>query len=89
MRAPHAALSALIAIWALAGCSAIPNLDHGSAGCQNATGIGPVPPPGGAVVAAANDLAIEPLLVGKSPVAAEALAQAQGHTVVFNVQIEG
>ena len=90
MRAPRVALSMLITVWALAGCSAIPNLDHGSAGCQNATGIGPVP----AVRTALDRAGIE--LIGEHTRrgfsfggAVAALGKAQGHTVVFNVQIEG
>ena len=68
----------LVAI-AVAGCSAVPNLDRGSAGCQNAQGTGPregSPP-------------IEPLLIGKSPAEAESIAAARGHRVVFNVPIPG
>ena len=89
MRAARTVLCTLLALWALAGCSAIPNLDSGSAGCQNATGIGPVPEPGAVIVDAVNDVAFEPLLIGKSPSTAKAIATARGHTVVFNVQIEG
>jgi hypothetical protein len=89
MRVVRTVLSMALVLWALAGCSAIPNLDNGSAGCQNATGIGPIPTPGAPMLDSAKDVAIEPLLLGKSPIAAEAIAQAQGHTVVFNVQIEG
>jgi hypothetical protein len=87
MRAARSVLCAALALWALAGCSAIPNLDRGSAGCQNATGIGPVPAPGAVMADAPVDIA--PRLIGKSPSQAEAIAQASGHTVVFNVQIEG
>jgi hypothetical protein len=89
MRVVRIILCMALGLWALAGCSAIPNLDNGSAGCQNATGIGPIPPPGAVMLDTNNDVAIEPLLLGKSPIVAEAIAQAQGHTVVFNVQIEG
>lgn len=89
MQAARSVMCTLLALWALAGCTAIPNLDHGSAGCQNAMGIGPIPEPGAVMEDTANDIAIEPLLLGKSPGLAEAIAQAQGHTVVFNVQIEG
>ena len=84
---------AVLALWLVAGCSAIPSLDNGSAGCQNAVGIGEVPAPAadepGNVVDAEPTPEIAPLLIGKSPAEAEALAHAQGHTVVFNVQIEG
>jgi len=89
MRVVRTALCIALALWALAGCSAIPNLDNGSAGCQNASGIGPIPSPGAVMLDSAKDVPIEPLLLGKTPIAAEAIAQAQGHTVVFNVQIEG
>jgi hypothetical protein len=64
-------------------CSMVPNMDHGSAGCSNATGIGPrdqdmvqvgtSPTPG---------------LIGLDPTTAGAKAAAMGHTVVFNVQTE-
>jgi hypothetical protein len=68
----------------LAGCSAIPNLDHGSAGCQNAVGIGPTN-----VTEFAVDKPVIEGVVGKSPIEAAAVARAMGHTVVFNVQIPG
>jgi hypothetical protein len=87
MRAARVLTCMVLALWALAGCSAIPNLDRGSAGCQNASGIGPIPSSG--AVMSEPDVDIEPLLVGIAPSAAEAIAQAHGHTVVFNVQIEG
>ena len=60
-------------------CSAVPNMDAGGAGCQNARGIGPTE----------GEVAFERLLVGRSPQDAASVAKAQGHTVVFNVQIEG
>lgn len=72
-----------------AGCTAltfVPNQDHGSSGCQNASGIGPA---GGDGDALDSDEGIAPLLIGKSPAEAAATAASQGHTVVFNVQIEG
>ena len=65
------------------GCSALPNMDLGSSGCQNARGIGPV---------GMTTFDGEPVVagvVGKSPVEAAAVATAMGHTVVFNVQIPG
>ena len=65
------------------GCSALPNMDLGSSGCQNARGIGP---------AGMTTFDGEPVVagvVGKSPVEAAAVARAMGHTVVFNVQIPG
>jgi hypothetical protein len=82
---------AVLVLWLLAGCSGIPNLDRGSAGCQNATGIGQVPPPADPpnVVGAEATPEIAALLIGKTPGAAAAIARGQGHTVVFNVQIEG
>lgn len=64
------------AMLAIGACAAVPNLDRGSMGCQNARGIGPA---GGTVPFAG-------LLIGKSPGEAAAVAVAQGHTVVFNVQ---
>jgi len=70
----------LLAIAILAAaCAAVPNTDHGSAGCQNARGIGP----------SEGDVPIAPLLMGKSPVEAASIAVEQGHTVVFNVPIPG
>ena len=62
----------------LAGCSAVPNMDAGSAGCQNARGIGPPPREG------PTDMAVMPHLHGKDPFEAGQLAVARGHTVVFN-----
>ncbi len=62
----------------LAGCSAVPNMDFGSSGCQNARGIGP----------REGDVT-DPALIGKTPSEAYAVATAAGHTVVFNVQITG
>jgi hypothetical protein len=71
----------------VAGCSMVPNMDHGSSGCSNAVGIGPRSGDG-PVTQNLNDSVI-PELDGLSPAAAAAAAVAQGHTVVFNVQIEG
>ena len=68
----------------LTGCSAlrlVPNQDHGSSGCQNARGIGPASGEGEPPIAAE--------LIGRAPAEAAATAATQGHTVVFNVQIEG
>jgi hypothetical protein len=69
-------VTALVAGVALvAGCSQIPNMDAGSAGCQNARGIG----------VASNDApAILTEVRGLSAVEASAKMQNQGHTVVFN-----
>ena len=57
------------------GCSAVPNMDAGSAGCQNAAGIG----------VESND-APEVLAVVRGLSAADAATklEAKGHTVVFN-----
>lgn len=68
----------------LGGCSGVPNLDAGSAGCQNARGIGP------SARAEENprvgtDMAVMPDLHGRTPAEAAAIAAAAGHTVVFNV----
>jgi hypothetical protein len=62
----------------IGGCSLVPNLDAGSAGCSNAVGIGQPN-----VDAPVGDL------VGLSPAQAATIAAGRGHTVVFNVQIEG
>ena len=40
MRVRRSFLAWLTAATILAGCSIVPNMDAGSAGCQNATGIG-------------------------------------------------
>jgi hypothetical protein len=69
----------LVAALAVAACSAVPNLDRGSAGCNNARGNGPADGP----------VSFEPLLIGKSPAEAASIAAERGHTVVFNVQIPG
>ena len=71
----------------IAGCSLVPNMDHGSSGCQNARGIGPT---SGDIVAGVQELAEAlPELIGLTPVEAAERARAKGHTVVFNVQIPG
>jgi hypothetical protein len=75
----------------LAGCSMVPNMDHGSSGCSNARGIGPVTNGDAPVAVKLDDgggMAVLPILHGKSPGQAAAEAAAMGHTVVFNVQIE-
>jgi hypothetical protein len=71
-------LLALMWMVLVSGCSLVPNMDAGSAGCSNARGIGA---PG--ADAAVGDL------VGLSPAQAATIAAGRGHTVVFNVQIEG
>jgi hypothetical protein len=59
----------------VAGCSQFPNMDAGSAGCQNARGIG----------IASNDApAILDQVRGLSAAEASTKLEAQGHTVVFN-----
>jgi hypothetical protein len=72
----------------LAGCSLtqiVPNMDEGSAGCQRATGIGPIAGPN---QNQAHEIGqgVMPELHGKTPAQAKAIAGAQGHTVVFNVR---
>jgi len=74
----------VVALLLFTGCSAIPNLDRGSAGCQNAVGIGPTN-----VTKFDTDKPVIEGVVGKPPVEAAAIARAMGHTVVFNVQIPG
>jgi hypothetical protein len=68
----------------LAGCSAVPNLDAGSAGCQNAHGIGPRPADPEA--AQVTDMEAAPQVHGLAPAVAAATARAAGHTVVFNTE---
>ena len=80
-------IGALLLVSFVAGCSLVPNMDHGSSGCSNAAGIGPRS--GDAPVTAKLADSVHPELNGLSPAAAAAAAAAQGHTVVFNVQIEG
>jgi hypothetical protein len=59
----------------LASCSLVPNMDAGSAGCQNAVGIG----------VASNDApTVLSDVQGLSAAEAGAKMAAQGHTVVFN-----
>ena len=72
-----------VAVW-LSGCSLVPNMDAGTSGCSNAEGIGPRDQ----TVRAAGDDAM-PELVGLAPDQAAAIAIGRGHTVVFNVPIDG
>jgi hypothetical protein len=66
----------------ISGCSMVPNMDAGSAGCQNARGIGrPQDLPGGG-----TNMNVVPDLRGKGVAEAATLARSRGHTVVFNVQ---
>jgi hypothetical protein len=72
-----------LSVWILvaasvAACSAVPNMDHGSSGCSNASGIGQ--PSKAAPIAD---------LIGLSPIQAATIAAGRGHTIVFNVQIAG
>ena len=74
-----------VAVAALvAGCSMVPNMDHGTSGCSNAVGIGPTDQ----TTKAAGVPAFAGV-VGREPGDAAAVARGQGHTVVFNVQIRG
>jgi hypothetical protein len=72
----------LLTAFLLAGCSLVPNMDHGTSGCSNAVGIGPRDQMTQAEPAMAE-------LIGMGPAEAALLAVGQGHTVVFNVPIEG
>src|SRR6187399_54635 len=90
---PLAALARLLGVGTiavlLAGCTLVPNMDHGTSGCANARGIGPRD---GAVPQGAKAVAVPPVQAmpdadGLSPMAAAELAAGRGHTVVFNVQI--
>ncbi len=78
LRGGRLVLLTLACLVLIGGCSLVPNMDEGSAGCSNARGIGQ---PG--AEAPVGDL------VGKSPAQAATIAAGRGHTVVFNVQIEG
>jgi len=77
-RISHSVLGFIATVLLLAGCSEFPNVDAGSAGCQNARGIG-VP---------SNDINDAPEILaqikGLSAEDAAAKIKAQGHTVVFN-----
>lgn len=74
----------LAASVALGGCSAVPNLDAGSAGCQNARGIGPRPADPAALQV--TDMKAAPQMHGLTPADAASQARAAGHTVVFNTE---
>lgn len=63
----------------LAGCSAVPNLDRGSAGCANTSGPGP----------SEGAVPFRQALIGRSPADAAAIVVSLGHVAVFNVQIPG
>ena len=75
----------VVAALAVGGCSAVPNMDAGSAGCQNATGIGPSDDEH-AAAAGQNEMAVLPAVHGRSPAEADAIAEGAGHTVVFNTE---
>jgi hypothetical protein len=68
-------LTSLVGAALVVGCSAIPNMDEGSSGCQNARGIG---------VASDSEPAILAQVEGMTAMEAGATMAAQGHTVVFN-----
>ena len=72
----------LVLALVVAGCSLVPNMDHGTSGCSNAAGIGPRDDGGDA-----TDMAVLPEVIGLQPVAAATLAAGRGHTVVFRVPI--
>ena len=82
-RARPVLLALLIAI-AAAGCSLVPNMDHGGSGCANAHGIGPR-----GVTQFAVDQPVMPELIGLEPLDAATRAANAGHTVVFRVDIPG
>jgi hypothetical protein len=78
MRAsPRPGIALLVVAIAVGGCSAVPNLDAGNAGCQNAQGPGPASGP----VPFASEV------IGRSPVDAASIAALRGHTVVFRVNL--
>jgi uncharacterized protein YceK len=85
----------VIALATLAGCSSVPNLDGGNAGCNNARGIGRpdvvvnTADPNGDMVTTGTDMDVAPQLRGKTVAQAGALARAAGHTVVFRVEGDG
>lgn len=68
----------------VAGCSLVPNMDPGSSGCSNAQGVGPRH-----AVGMEDETSRVADVFGKDPTTAARMAQAMGHTVVFNVQITG
>ncbi len=73
VRHPVATLLAVTAV--VAGCSMVPNMDAGSAGCQNTTGKG-----------IASDYApgVMAVVGGMSAADAASRMEAEGHTIVFN-----
>ena len=71
----------VLAAGTVAGCSLVPNMDAGSAGCSNASGIGPRDQ--SMVQVGSSPI---PGLIGLSPTDAAGKAAALGHIVVFNVQ---
>jgi hypothetical protein len=73
MRAPWLVL--LLAVWLAGACSAVPNMDHGSAGCQNARGIG---------VASDHEPRLLARVADMSALDAGQVLAGLGHTVVFN-----
>jgi hypothetical protein len=77
----------LATVVVVTACSGVPNLDAGSAGCQNARGIGPTADPGGGP-RGGDEMAVMPDLHGRTPAEAAAIGAAAGHTVVFNVDGE-
>jgi hypothetical protein len=74
----------LVLVLALAGCSMVPNMDHGSAGCSNAVGIGPRDGGGEGVT---PNLGVD--VTGRNPAEVAEIARRLGHTVVFHVAIPG
>jgi hypothetical protein len=70
----------LACLLALSACSAVPNMDAGSAGCQNARGIGRAVD----LVNGSTNMAVMPDVHGKTPAEAGEIARDRGHTVVFN-----
>jgi hypothetical protein len=78
---------------AVGGCSAVPNLDAGGAGCQNARGIGrpdminpTTDANGNMITTGGTNMNVLPQLRGKGVAEAALLARTAGHTVVFNVK---
>ncbi len=80
MHTPHRLVLLVTAAVLLSACSAVPNLDAGSAGCQNARGIGLDVP----LADGGTNMAVLPEVHGLAPMAAKARAESLGHTVVFN-----
>jgi hypothetical protein len=71
----RAMLASILCAIVFAGCSAIPNMDAGSAGCQNAVGIGQPSDTAPAILAQVK---------GMTALEAGNRMRSQGHTVVFN-----